>query len=111
MTNAQLTVLDGVRHQFDQVFLLPKDKTRLIGRSSVCHFRVDDPLCSSLHMMITNKNGKFYLTDLLAANGVFVDGKLVDEHMLEEGEKIQFTIIMSFRISGATSYIFILLRR
>ncbi|WP_372369089.1 FHA domain-containing protein [Candidatus Uabimicrobium sp. HlEnr_7] len=89
MTDAQLTVLEGLRHQLNQVFLLPQNKTRLLGRSSVCNFRVDDPLCSSLNLMITSQGGVFYITDLLSANGVFVEGELVEHHQLQPQQKIR----------------------
>lgn len=90
MTNhAQLTIIKGPQHHLHQVFLLAKEKERLIGRSSICHFRVDDPLASSLHCLIYFKNENFRIRDLLSANGVFVDDHLVEETLLEPSQKIR----------------------
>ncbi|BBM82959.1 FHA domain-containing protein [Candidatus Uabimicrobium amorphum] len=89
MTNAQLIILEGMQHQLNQVFLLPYGQMRLVGRSSICHFRVDDPLCSSLHFMITSEKNSFYVTDLLSANGVFVDNELIEHCELQPQQKIK----------------------
>lgn len=89
MTDAQLIILQGMQHQLNQVFLLPYGQTRLVGRSSVCHFRVDDPLCSSLHFMITSYENSFYITDLLSANGVFIDNELIEHGELQPQQKIK----------------------
>ncbi len=91
MTTGQLTVSEGKAEHLEQVFLLPPKKERLLGRSSVCNFRLNDVLISSMHCLFSYEENedKFIVTDLLSANGVLVQDKLIDSYALEEGSKIR----------------------
>lgn len=89
METAQLIVVEGPEHHLNQVFLIHQNLTRVLGRSSVCHFRIEDPLTSSMHCQFYYEQEKFILQDLLSANGVFVNDVLVNETDLKNGDSIK----------------------
>jgi pSer/pThr/pTyr-binding forkhead associated (FHA) protein len=89
MKPAQLTVIHGSAEHIQQVFLLPGDQQILLGRSSICHFQIEDPRLSTLHCYFSSKEGVFSVCDLLSANGVFVNKKLVDVATLQEGDIVK----------------------
>lgn len=66
--------LDAQEH-IDKTF----DKAAVtIGRSMVkCDFAVPDETLSRTHCLIELVDGKFYVTDLGSANGVFIDGERI----------------------------------
>jgi hypothetical protein len=55
---------------------VPK-KLVVIGRSLVCDFVVPDEVLSRRHCQIENVDGKFFITDLSSANGVYLDGRRI----------------------------------
>ena len=58
----------------------------LLGRSSVCHFQIEDPLVSALHCYISYEQSNFIVYDLLSANGLLVNKQLVDTATLHKGD-------------------------
>lgn len=89
MLTAQLTVLEGSPRQVHQIFLLNPQAARLLGRSSVCHFRLEDPLVSSLHCDFVYQGNNFILQDLVSANGVLINGNFLDSSALRVGDLIK----------------------
>ncbi len=88
MKAGQLVVIHSIVDCQDQVFLL-QQKQRLLGRSSVCNFQIEDPLISSLHAYFFYENEQFFVVDLLAANGVFHNDILIDLAPLRPKDKIR----------------------
>lgn len=107
MIKAQLTIIEGNETQTDQVFLLEKEKERVVGRSSSCHFQLLDPLVSSLHCLIfyDEKQEVFTLSDLLSANGILVNDVLVESAHIKPGDKIKLgkTLLEFSEYDGETS--------
>ncbi|HPY75553.1 MAG: FHA domain-containing protein [Planctomycetes bacterium] len=89
MPNAQLFVLEGDPDYLCQVFLISENKMRLLGRSSVCHFQINDLKISSMHCYFIFENNHFAVYDLLSMNGVFVNQNLIDHASLKEGDIIR----------------------
>lgn len=61
----------------------------LIGRDPAsCIILLDHPSISRIHAKVIYKGGMVLLTDENSANGTFVDGKQIREHVLAEGNVI-----------------------
>ena len=68
---------------------LRKDRIT-IGRSRESDVFLEDLAVSRTHTTINRQsNGRFLLRDENSANGTLVNGQRVNEHMLEDGDKIQ----------------------
>ncbi|NUM36668.1 MAG: FHA domain-containing protein [Candidatus Brocadiae bacterium] len=89
MSSAQLVVKEGLHDCLNQVFLLSTHQDKLLGRSSVCHFQIEDPLVSSMHCYFCYRKEAFFVYDLLSVNGVIVNKNLVDWAELKEGDTIK----------------------
>lgn len=89
MKTGQLTVVEGPTMNLEQVFLCSEKGERLLGRSSVCHFRLLDPLVSSLHCNLYLEKDNFIIEDLLSANGVLVNDAVVDSACLHVGDRLR----------------------
>jgi type II secretory pathway predicted ATPase ExeA len=61
----------------------------LIGRSKLCDIRVDSPIVSRHHALITYDDGHATIADLGSTNGTSVNGYEVREHELVNGDTIQ----------------------
>jgi hypothetical protein len=67
---------------------VPITQSRLtIGRGS-CDLRVHDPEASREHCVIEVYDGVPTLKDLKSANGTLLNGQLVREHVLKDGDEI-----------------------
>lgn len=76
---------DGLvkRHKFYQ------RKQIKIGRWSNNHIVLDDKTVSGHHARIDMvKEGRFMITDLGSSNGIFVNGKKVEKHVLKNDDVI-----------------------
>jgi pSer/pThr/pTyr-binding forkhead associated (FHA) protein len=89
MKTGQLTVVEGPTLHLEQVFLWSDKGERLLGRSSVCHFRLLDPLVSSLHCNLYHEQDNFIVEDLLSANGVLLNEAVVDSASLHVGDRLR----------------------
>ncbi len=89
MEICRLTVVQGHEDQTGQVFLVHEDERRTLGRSSTCDFFVQDQLVSALHAQVEWHDSGFVVKDLLARNGVLVDGVPIDSHRLETGDRFR----------------------
>ena len=69
---------------------VPITQPRLtIGRGR-CDLRVRDPEASREHCVIEVYDGVPTLKDLKSANGTLLNGQLVREHVLKDGDEITF---------------------
>lgn len=87
LKKASLTVREG--HGAGQIFPVPSFKMTLIGRIASAEVPVDDPAISSEHCRIVPEGGGYVLRDLKSTNGTTVNGFLVKEHNLKNGDLIQ----------------------
>jgi hypothetical protein len=58
------------------------DKAVVVGRSSACDIRVDDPNVSRRHAEIRREDGAYWIVDLGSTNGVTVNGERVERARL-----------------------------
>ncbi len=66
-----------------------RDGVQKIGRDSHCDIHFDDTETSRNHAEIHCGSGQAALKDLGSSNGTFVNGKKIQQHPLEAGDRIQ----------------------
>jgi len=68
----------------------PLDAVTSIGRESTCELRLDDSGISGQHAMIERYQGAYWIRDLDSTNGVFVNGKRIQQaQRLALGDQIR----------------------
>jgi hypothetical protein len=60
----------------------------LIGRSRDCDVTLEDPNASRRHAELRNEDGRWIVTDLGSTNGVKVNGRRVEEAVLQPGDEL-----------------------
>jgi pSer/pThr/pTyr-binding forkhead associated (FHA) protein len=82
----------------EAVKTLPVERRIRIGRQSDNDLVVTDPGVSRHHAEIINTNGTCTLHDLGSTNGTYVNGTVVSEHALREGDRISLgSTVVEFR--------------
>jgi hypothetical protein len=77
---------------------LPVERRIRIGRQSDNDLVVTDPGVSRHHAEVINTNGTCTLHDLGSTNGTYVNGTVVSEHALREGDRISLgSTVVEFR--------------
>jgi hypothetical protein len=77
---------------------LPIERRIRIGRQSDNDLVIVDPGVSRHHAEVINTNGSCTLRDLGSTNGTFVNGSVVGEHALRDGDRISLgSTIVEFR--------------
>ena len=72
-----------------RIFEVRKDRLT-IGRSRESDIFLEDLAVSRLHTTVARgENGEYILRDESSANGTYVNGKKISEHILDEGDEIQ----------------------
>jgi len=61
----------------------------VIGRSTSCVVRIDDPLASREHASIEERQGRLVLVDPGSLNGTWIGADLVTERALAEGDEFR----------------------
>ena len=69
-------------------FLINKDDFN-IGRELNSDIFLEDITVSRKHAKIEKINNAFKITDQGSLNGIYINGKLLDEKILENGDRIQ----------------------
>jgi hypothetical protein len=62
----------------------------LIGRSRDCDVTLEDPNASRRHAELRNEDGHWIVTDLGSTNGVKVNGRKVEQAVLQPGDELSF---------------------
>ncbi|WP_018015212.1 FHA domain-containing protein [Teredinibacter turnerae] len=57
-----------------------------IGRSPECAIRLDDPTISASHARLDKLGSEWLLTDTDSTNGLFVRGRQITDHKLNNGD-------------------------
>jgi pSer/pThr/pTyr-binding forkhead associated (FHA) protein len=60
----------------------------LIGRHPECDFRIELPMISRRHCCVALAYDKIFVRDLGSHNGVRVNGRVVEEAMLQAGDEV-----------------------
>lgn len=78
----------------------------VIGRSSDCHLRIDEPTVSGKHASIYKQRGKLYIQDLDSTNGTLVAGKKISEAaLIAGGELVNFgEVLVKFLLHGSAEH-------
>ncbi len=63
-------------------------ETVLVGRSSECDVVVEHPTVSRRHLELVKRDGRYHAKNLSQANGIFVNGKRVEDAALEADDRI-----------------------
>lgn len=72
-----------------RIFEVRKERLT-IGRSRESDIFLEDLAVSRLHTTVARaENGQYVLRDENSANGTYVNGKKINEHILDEGDEIQ----------------------
>ncbi len=72
-----------------RIYEVRKDRLT-IGRSRESDIFLEDLAVSRLHTTVgRDESGRYLLRDENSANGTYVNGQRVAEHVLEEGDEIQ----------------------
>jgi hypothetical protein len=77
---------------------LPLERRIRIGRQSDNDLVITDPGVSRHHAEVINTNGTCMLHDLGSTNGTYVNGSVVNEHALRDGDRITLgSAVVEFR--------------
>ncbi len=60
----------------------------LLGRDAACDLVVDSPHISQRHAVITTAVHDHFIEDLQSTNGTVVNGRVVDRHLLQNGDVV-----------------------
>jgi pSer/pThr/pTyr-binding forkhead associated (FHA) protein len=70
----------------------------VIGRSTGCDYRINDPMISRTHCELSLREGQVWVQDLHSLNGTRIDGKrLLGPESVTDGARLQlgpFTFVM-----------------
>lgn len=61
-----------------------------VGRDEAADLCIDEPLVSRLHARIERRGGRYVVLDLSSTNLTRVNGAVVAEHELVDGDEIRF---------------------
>jgi FHA domain-containing protein len=93
--HAELVVIENNRP--GKAYALMKERV-VIGRLADSDVVVPDPGVSRRHAEVRRENGGFVLADLGSTNGTIVNGTMIGERALEEGDRIKVgNTILEFR--------------
>jgi len=62
----------------------------MIGRAPLNHIVIDDPVVSAQHAMLMRVGDTYWLKDLDSTNGTHINGVLVPDAKLKDGDTIRF---------------------
>ncbi|MFH1706308.1 MAG: HD domain-containing phosphohydrolase [Planctomycetota bacterium] len=66
-----------------------KDKSTILGRDPKCDIQLGDKSASREHAEVFKLGEMYFIRDLHSRNGTMVNGELIDEELLREGDIIQ----------------------
>ena len=80
-------------------------RSMVIGRGDDADIRVDNPLVSRSHALLTFRGSRWVVEDLDSPNGLYVNGKRSSEHELEVGDRIELgRHVLIFEGSGKSDF-------
>jgi len=66
-----------------------KKREIIVGRGDDADVRVDNPLVSRRHALLSFRESEWRVADLDSPNGVYVNGAKVSDHVLQVGDRIE----------------------
>ncbi|MBI1850757.1 MAG: FHA domain-containing protein [Planctomycetes bacterium] len=97
---AKLIISDKGREVLYEII----EDTVVIGASRECNLQVRDPKAAHIHCQIRRSSRGWKLVDLETKAGTIVNGKVVNQHDLANGDKIQIgDVVMRFEFEGGRS--------
>ena len=60
----------------------------VVGRDGACDITLEGPLVSRKHCQFVGGGDKYAVQDLGSANGTYVNGARVEQHTLNDGDKV-----------------------
>lgn len=75
-----------------------------IGRGIGCEIRLDDSEVSRLHAILMREDDQYRIRDEKSSNGTLVNGQLVTDHLLEDGDTLllgRTTLLYSQKLPSA----------
>ena len=85
---------------------LRRDQSYTLGRGTTCAVFINEPQASRQHAEITSEGDDFVITDLASANGTFVNGETIIDHILRPGDEIRIGgQVLTFRVQQAEEVI------
>jgi predicted component of type VI protein secretion system len=60
----------------------------VVGRDASCQIRIDNLGISRTHCQLIKRGDDFVIQDMGSANGTYVNGKRIEEHVLKDGNEI-----------------------
>jgi diguanylate cyclase (GGDEF)-like protein len=94
---AYLVVLAGP--QMGEMFKLERGHDLVVGREEGVPILLTDDGVSRRHAQVSLRDGEALLRDLGSRNGLFVNGKQVQEHLLSDGDKIQLGVTTTIKFT------------
>lgn len=90
------------RQDGSQVSLPLTEDVMTVGRDEEASLRIDEPLVSRLHARIERRGERFVVLDLGSTNMTRVNGEVVGERELQDGDEVRFARARcTFRAPGA----------
>ncbi len=77
-----------VMQGFKKDYVLPLGEILSIGRDPTNQLPLQDPRVSRVHVRIQKQKDQYFLQDLDSSNGTYVNGKLVTQCVIREGDEI-----------------------
>lgn len=62
----------------------------VVGRDEAADIRVDEPLVSRAHARLERRAGRYVVLDLSSTNFTRVNGEVVSERELRDGDEVRF---------------------
>jgi pSer/pThr/pTyr-binding forkhead associated (FHA) protein len=72
----------------------------MIGRVPSNHIVIDDPTVSAQHAVLLRVGDSYWLKDLNSTNGTHINGVLVTDAMLKDGDTIRFGSVIAVFARG-----------
>ncbi len=76
-----------------------KGRVIRIGRDASCEICLDDPHVSRFHAEVILDGGAPVLRDMGSTNGIFINGNRIQEHRLNDGDKVLVGTRLYFRFT------------
>ena len=80
---------------------MPESRTIEIGREADGGIRVDSPLVSRRHALLTRRHDGWWIQDLGSSNGTFLNGERIARMRVEEGDLLHFADV-AYRFRGGS---------
>ncbi|MEE2828587.1 MAG: FHA domain-containing protein [Myxococcota bacterium] len=80
-------------------------RSMVIGRGDDADIRVDNPLVSRSHALLSFRGSRWVIEDLDSPNGLYVNGERISEHELAVGDRIELgRHVLIFEGSGKSDF-------